>query len=97
MNWQAVVFLALVLNQLAATVVFVITYVRASDWRRSAAGRHILYWSLAAGALDLTWLLLLLARWPWLVFALFVVQAVFGGLTWQRVALVLRPERVPPG
>lgn len=93
MTWQAGVFLVLVLNQLAGAVTFIVTYLRKSDWWRSAIGRHLAYWSIAAAALDLTWALLLVLQWPWLVYALFAVQAVFGGLTWQRVALVRRPPR----
>lgn len=90
MNWQAYIFLGLVSNQLLATTVFIAMYLRESDWQRSAVGRHLLYWPLAAGALDLSWVLLLLVQWPWLVFVLFAAQAVVGLLTWQRVRLVWR-------
>lgn len=94
MNGQAVAFLVLVLFQLAGTVAFLVLYV-ASDWRASAVGRHLLFWSASAGLLDLTWVLLLLARWPWLMFVLFAAQAAVGLLTWQRVRLVWRAQRQP--
>lgn len=93
MNWPAIIFFALVANQLAATIAFIFLYLRESDWRRSAVGRHLLYWSTAAGALDLSWILLLVVRWPFLAFVLLGVQALVGGLTWQRVVLVRRAQR----
>lgn len=92
MNWQALIFLTLVANQLLATTIFVVIYAR-SDWRRNAVGRHLLYWSIAAGVIDLSWILLLVVQWPWLVLVLLGTQAVFGCLTWQRVALVWRAQR----
>jgi hypothetical protein len=91
-TWEAAVFLALVLNQLVATMTSVVTYRRESDWRRSAVGRHLMYWLIATGALDASWVLLLLVRWPWLIFVLFAVQAALGALGWQRVWLVWRAQ-----
>lgn len=93
MNWQALAYLALVGNQLLATAVFLALYLRGSDWHRNAVGRHWLYWMSAAFALDLSWVLLLVLAWPWLVFALLAAQAALGGLAWQRVWLVWRATR----
>lgn len=93
MNGQTIAYLLLVANQLVATIVFVIIYGRASAWRKTAVGRHLMYWAIAAGALDLSWLLLLALKWPWLIYLLFTVQAVFGLLTWQRVRLVWQAQR----
>jgi hypothetical protein len=92
-NWQTTAFLILVAFQLAGTVVFIALYVPSSDWRSSPVGRHLTYWAATAAALDLSWLLLLVVRWPWLVYVLLVVQATVGLLTWQRVRLVWRAQR----
>jgi hypothetical protein len=92
-NTQAVIYLALVANQLLAVVAFLALYGRDGDWRDSAVGRHVMYWVLTAGALDLSWVLLLVARWAWLVWMLFVAQGLVGLVTWQRVWLVWQARR----
>jgi hypothetical protein len=92
-NWQAFVFALAVGNQALAGIVFIALYVRESDWRSSPVGRHMLYWSVAAVVLDLTWELLVLVPGLWIVFVLLAAQAAFGLLAWQRVWLVWRAQR----
>jgi hypothetical protein len=90
---EAVVFLVLVVNQLAAIATFVGIYGFQSGWRETAVGRHMMFWSVASGVLDLSWLLLLVVRFPWLMYLLFLAQGTVGLLTWQRVWLVWKAQR----
>lgn len=92
MNGLTITFLVLVVFQLAAAVTFLAVYLRGSDWR-TPVGRHLAYWAGSAGALDLSWLLLLAARWQWLMFVLFAAQFLVGAVGWQRVWLVLKTRR----
>jgi hypothetical protein len=93
---QAIVFLVLVLNQLVAIATFIGFYGAAGGWRDTAVGRHVMAWSVTAGVLELSWLLLLLAQWPWLVYVLFGAQLAVGLVTWQRVWLVWRARHEQP-
>ncbi len=99
MTAPAIVFLILVAYQLASALAFIAVYGRGRAWRATPVGRHLMYWVAAAGALDLSWLLLLVLRAPWLMFLLFAVQFALGTLGWQRVVMVYRarrPNPVPP-
>lgn len=93
MNAPAVVFLVLVLNQLIAVGTFIGIYGADRSWRATAVGRHVMYWSVTAGVLDLSWLLLLIVQQQWLMYALFAAQAAVGLVTWQRVWLVWKTRR----
>lgn len=93
MNVQAIVFLVLVVNQLLAVATFVGVYGAEGGWRDTAVGRHVMYWSVTAGVLDLSWLLLLVTQQAWLMFVLFAAQGAVGLVTWQRVWLVWRARR----
>jgi hypothetical protein len=89
----ALVYLVLVINQIVAVVAFVALYGTDRGWRDTAVGRHVMYWVLAAGALDLSWALLLVVRWPRLVYVLFAAQGLVGLVTWQRVWLIWKVRR----
>jgi hypothetical protein len=91
LNSQAVTFLSLVGAQLVGTVTFVSIY-RRSNWKATAVGRHLMSYSVAAGGIDLSWALLLIVQWPWLVYLLFATQAAFTALIWQRVYLVWQAQ-----
>jgi hypothetical protein len=92
-NLPVLIFLVLVCNQILATATFAAVYGTGSDWRASLIGRHLMFYTTAAGAIDLSWLLLLLFKQLWLMYLLFVAQAGLGALTWQRVYLVIRAQR----
>jgi hypothetical protein len=94
-TWTVAVFLGLIVYQLASAIAFVAVYGRSRAWRATPVGRHLMYWVVAAGALDLTWLLLLVLRAPSLMFLLFAVQFALGTLGWQRVVMVWRARRAP--
>jgi hypothetical protein len=91
-NGQTAIFLVLVVNQLVGTATFIGIY-RRSDWRANLTARHLMFWSLAAAALDLSWVLLAVLQIWWLMYLLFVAQAAVGVLTWQRVYLVVKAQR----
>lgn len=93
MKPEAVIFLVLVVNQLAAIATFVAIYGSQSGWRDTPVGRHMMFWSISAGVLDLSWVLLLVVRLPWLMYVLLVAQATVGLLTWQRVWLVWKAQQ----
>lgn len=92
MTGQTWTFFALVGAQLLGTVTFVAIYSR-SDWWATPVGRHLMFFSIAAGSVDLSWSLLLIAQWPWLIYVLFTTQAALAALIWQRVRLVWRAQR----
>lgn len=92
MTPAALMFVLLVGNQLAATIVFLGLYGLRSRWRDNPVGRHVMFWSAAAGVLDVSWLLLLIWQQPWLMYLLLAAQALVGLVTWQRVWLVWRAQ-----
>jgi hypothetical protein len=87
------IYLALVGNQLLAVIAFTALYGADGSWRHTTIGRHVMYWVLASGALDLSWMLILLVKAAWLVWALFAAQGAVGAVTWQRVWLVWKARR----
>lgn len=93
MKPEAVVFLVLVVNQLAAIATFIGIYGKQSGWRDTPVGRHMMFWSIAAGVLDLSWVLLIVVQRPWLMYMLLAAQGAVGLLTWQRVWLAWRAQR----
>lgn len=93
MNIPVLIFLVLVCNQVAATATFAAVYGLGSNWRASEIGRHLMFYTVAAGAIDASWLLLLLFQQSWLMYLLFIAQAALGVLTWQRVYLVVKAQR----
>ena len=93
MNAQVVAFLALVLFQLLGGVTFLVVYTRESGWRRTAVGRHLVYWVAASVALDLSWALIIVAKWPWLIYLLYGAQGAVGLLNWYRIVLVVKARR----
>lgn len=95
MNAQAIVYMMLIVNQVAATGTFIGLY-RRSDWRSSPVGKHLMFFSIAFVAVDVAWLLLLLVQWPWLILVLFATQLALGALAWQRVRLVWQAQRAGP-
>lgn len=86
------VFLVLVLTQLVAVVAFLALYLD-EGWPPGAVGRHVAYWTIAAGVVDLSWLLLILVGQRWTVWFLFIAQGAVSAVTWQRVWLVWRVRR----
>lgn len=86
------IYLVLVTTQLAGTLTFIVIY-RRSDWRSTPIGRHLMFFSAAAGAVDLSWALLVIAKWSWLIYVLFAAQATFALLIWQRVRLVWQAQK----
>lgn len=92
MSAEVVIFITLVMNQLLATGAFLGLYVTRSRWQSTPVGRHVLFWSGAAGVLDVTWLLILVWQKPWLIVPLFIAQGLVGVVTWQRVWLVWRAQ-----
>jgi hypothetical protein len=92
-NIPVLIFLVLVGNQVLATASFAAVYGTGSDWRASPIGRHLMFYTSAAGAIDVSWLLLLLFKQWWLMYLLFFAQAALGVLTWQRVYLVVKAQR----
>jgi hypothetical protein len=92
-NALAVVFLILVVNQLVATATFIGIYGTQPGWRDTPVGRHMMFWSASAFVLDLSWVLLLVVKAPWLMYVLFAAQAAVGLVTWQRVWLAWTAQR----
>lgn len=95
MSGQAmtVVFLILVVNQVLATVTFGLCYGIGSNWWSTPVGRHLMFYTIAAGAIDMSWLLLATVKQPWLMYVLFTTMLTLGLLTWQRVWLVIKVQR----
>lgn len=92
MTGYALAYLLLVLNQLLAGGTFLAMYL-SSGWPNTPIGKHLVYWVAATCAVDLSWLLLLVVQWPWLVWAVLGAQALVGLIGWRRVALVWRARR----
>jgi hypothetical protein len=86
----AVVYLLLVVNQMLAGGVFLGLYMARSGWWDTPVGRHLAYWVGTTCVVDLSWLLLLVVRWHWLVWLLLAAQLLVGVVGWQRVWLVWR-------
>lgn len=81
------IFLVFVGVQLLAVVTFLALYLK-EGWPNTPVGRHVAYWTIAAGVVDLSWLLLILAQKSWLIWLLLAAQGAVGLVTWQRVWLV---------
>lgn len=92
MNGVTLAYLLLVINQLLAGGTFLVMYVSQSGWRGSPVARHVVYWVAATCVVDLSWLVLLIAQWQWLVYGLLAAQALVGVVGWQRVVLLRRPR-----
>lgn len=93
MSGQAVIFLVLVANQVIATTAFAVTYGFGSDWRASPLGRHLMFYTVASGLIDASWLLMFMFRRAWVTWVLLAAMLLLGMLTWQRVYLVVKTQR----
>jgi hypothetical protein len=87
-----VVFLALMVLGALGTGTFVVVYLR-SDWRSSAIGRHLLFYSAALCFLYLTSIVSFFVHALWMAGPLLIGHAVFDALIWQRVYLVVKAQR----
>lgn len=87
-----VVFLALMAGGAAGTCAFVVVYTR-SDWRSSAIGRHLMFYSSALCFLYLASIVSLFVHALWMAFPLLAGHLVFDALIWQRVYLVVKAQR----
>ena len=82
------------LLMMLGAVVFTVLYWRFARWHRTALGRHMLYFMLALIAL----LVVRSLRFFWpdvspLVYVSLTTYAVFAGVIWQRVYLLVRSLR----
>lgn len=98
MTWQAAAFMAEMVAQLFASMVFLAVYLRETGWlprnvrSMSPVGRHLVYWATATGAVAASWILVLTVRWAWFVYVLLAVEGAVTVLGWWRVVLVWRAQ-----
>lgn len=86
------VFLGLMVLGGLGTGTFVAVYLR-SDWSSSAVGRHLLFYSSALFCLYVLSILSFVIHALWMAAPLLIGHAVFDGLIWQRVVLVIKAQR----
>jgi len=87
-----VVFLALMVVEGVGTAVFLGLYLR-GDWRGSAVGRHLAYYSSALLFLYVAGITSVFVRASWLVVLILAGHAAFAAVIWQRVWLVWQAHR----
>lgn len=89
-----VTFVALMCVEGVGTGAFLAIYLR-GDWRATAVGRHLAYYSGALLFLYVSSLLSLVVHEWWLVAAILLGHFGFATMIWQRVWLVWRAHRAP--
>jgi hypothetical protein len=87
-----IVFLVLMILGALGTGTFVVVYLR-SDWRSSAIGKHLLFYSAALCVLYVLSIVGFFIHALWLAGPLLIGHAVFDALIWQRVYLVVKAQR----
>lgn len=92
MSALLVAFVALLVVETVGTATFLGIYLR-GDWRSTAVGRHLAYYSAALLFLLVVALVSMFVRSVWLAVPVLAGHVVFAGVIWQRVWLVWRAHR----
>lgn len=87
-----VVFLALMVAGAVGTGTCIVVY-RRSDWRSTSVGRHLMFYMSALLALYVISIVSFFVHALWMAAPLLIGHAVFDGLIWQRVYLVVKAQR----
>ena len=95
-TFLVVAFLAVMAVEALGTAVFLGLYLRSSDWRSSAVGRHLAYYAAALLGLYVSSICSFFIHDTWIVVTVLVLHAVFAVVIWQRVVLVWRAQHQEP-
>jgi hypothetical protein len=85
-------FLVLMFVEGAGTLTFLALYLR-GDWRSTAVGRHLAYYSTALAFLYATGIISVFVPAMWLFLVILAGHMVFAAVIWQRVWLVWQAHR----